>query len=108
MTAMAVDENRSTQGFSDSCALGGSRRRNGVLDCNPTDPNAAPVCNADDFTAVDNQDLCDYQDDCDGTVDEDFVDNAGQYSTVPTVAYVAQTAMRSGTLARRIWSTSNV
>ncbi|NQW62646.1 MAG: hypothetical protein HQ461_07435, partial [Deltaproteobacteria bacterium] len=60
-------------GVGGSCFTGiGACRRAGVAVCNPLDRTAAPLCNA---VAADPapSDSCNYEDDdCDGSVDEDF------------------------------------
>ena len=63
------------------CNVGnGLCRRSGVLVCNGGNPAGPVQCDADAGDPNPAGDVCDYQDDdCDNSVDEDFVDGAGRY-----------------------------
>ena len=65
-----------------SCDVGrGLCRRSGVYVCDVDDPSAV-ACDAERVAGA-AADRCDYQDDdCDGSVDEGFVDAAGRYVTL--------------------------
>ncbi|MBI5498625.1 MAG: putative metal-binding motif-containing protein, partial [Deltaproteobacteria bacterium] len=72
-------------GFPDlgtACVGGiGVCRRGGVMICNPGDPAGAAVCDAVPGTPAPAE-LCNYlDDDCNGTVDDDFVNAGGVYDT---------------------------
>ena len=68
-----------------SCSTGlGLCRRSGVLNCDTNNPAGAPICDAEIVAPdVPGVDACDYQDDdCDGQVDESFIDENGRYTQV--------------------------
>jgi hypothetical protein len=70
-------------GLGEPCQVGlGICRRAGISICDPDDNTADPVCDAEpgDANEVETCDFAD--DDCDGTVDEGFL-NDGIYDTVP-------------------------
>ena len=78
-----VDENFPTVG--EICNAGeGLCRRSGVINCDPDNPAGEPVCDAEAVVPQNpGVDTCDYQDDdCDGNVDERFLDENGRYSQV--------------------------
>ena len=76
-----VDEAWPTAG--QACNLGlGICRRAGVLGCNPNNRAGPVVCDAEPG-AGNPAETCDYQDDdCDGDLDEGFVDGQGRYVTL--------------------------
>jgi hypothetical protein len=78
-----VDEDFPTVG--NTCESGlGLCRRSGVINCDSDNPAGDPVCDAEAVVPQNpGVDACDYQDDdCDGNVDESFLDQNGRYSQV--------------------------
>jgi hypothetical protein len=67
-------------GLGTACFGGvGACRRAGVQVCDPADPLSPPICDAVPGTPAPSE-LCNYiDDDCDGTVDDGFVNGAGIY-----------------------------
>lgn len=80
-----IDEDVVSPNFGESCEVGiGTCRATGIVACVPNDPAATPVCNAVPNTANATPEICDYNDnDCDGLVDEGFVNAQGVYN-LPT------------------------
>lgn len=78
-----IDEDVVAPDFGQPCSVGiGTCRANGIVACVPNDPAATPVCNASPAMENATPEVCDYNDnDCDGQVDEGFVNSAGVYNT---------------------------
>jgi len=74
-----ADESHPTLG--QACSRGlGVCRRDGVLVCDANNRAGAPVCSAPVVNAAGPNEVCDYQDDnCNGRVDEFFIDAQGRY-----------------------------
>lgn len=70
--------------FGTRCEIGaGACRSVGVFDCNPSDPHAPPVCNALSNEDLATTETCNYfDDDCDGVIDNGFVNADGVYDHV--------------------------
>jgi len=70
--------------YGTSCEIGkGACRSVGLWDCDPQNAYAPPVCNADVRDSEATTETCNYfDDDCDGVVDNGFVDANGVYNHV--------------------------
>jgi hypothetical protein len=77
-----TDESYPTLG--QACSTGrGVCRRDGVFVCNANDRAGAAICSAEVVNPANLNEQCDYQDDnCDGRVDEAFLDAQGRYSAL--------------------------
>lgn len=78
------DEDVVATNLGDPCTDGeGVCQAGGIITCVPEDPEAAPACNAAVQSDNASPETCNYiDDDCDGDVDEDFVDGGGLYADV--------------------------
>ena len=84
----------------DSCTAGfGLCRRSGIFVCDGIEPTSAPICNAEIIEGA-AAETCDFQDDdCDGQIDEGFVDDSGRYVTLEHCG-------ACGTDCRALWDPS--
>lgn len=76
-----IDEDYDDPNYRKACFAGtGACRGVGFYDCDPTDPAAPSICNAEERTQNATQEVCDFNDnDCDGVIDNGFVNSDGVY-----------------------------
>lgn len=79
-----IDEDYEDPNYKQACRVGiGTCEGIGYYDCDPNDPSAPSICNAEERPQNSMPEICDYNDnDCDGIIDNGFVNANGVYDQI--------------------------